>query len=156
MGDRVWLKLHLPPYAQGSIASRVSSKLSYRYFGPYEVEFKIGSVAYSMKLPSHSSVHPVFHVSLLKKVQGTAAVPFSPLPSKTSSVQTLELVLDRRIQTKSNRIYYQLLIKWMDQPPEMPAWEDEDDFLHRFPVYKACGQAVANGGGDATARGVSG
>lgn len=81
VGDRVWLKLQ--PYAQGSVASRGSPKLSYRYFGPYEVESKIGSVAYKIKLPEHSFVHPVFHVSLLKKVRGTNAVPFSPLPVTT-------------------------------------------------------------------------
>jgi hypothetical protein len=48
VGDQVWLKLQ--PYAQGSDASRISPKLSYHYFGPYEVESKVDSAAYKIKL----------------------------------------------------------------------------------------------------------
>lgn len=69
VGDKVWIKLQ--PYVQTSVAQRASHKLAFRYFDPYEVESKIGSVAYKLKLPTTSSVHPVFHVSLLMKVTGT-------------------------------------------------------------------------------------
>ena len=144
VGDQVWLKLQ--PYAQRSVASRVSPKLSYRYFGPYEIESKINEVAYKIKLPPHSSVHPVFHVSLLKKVQGNITPKFIPLPADVPSVQTPEMVLDRRACTKNKRVYYQLLVKWSDMPPELATWEDEDDLLRRFPSFTAWGQAVAYGG----------
>jgi len=150
VGDKVWLKLQ--PYAQASVTSRTCHKLSYRYFGPYEVEAKVGTVAYKLKLPPQSSIHPVFHVSLLKKVTGTAPVSFSPLALDTSSKQTPELALDRRVCTKSRRTYYQLLIKWSGWPPELATWEDEDEVLRLFPDFTAWGQAVANEGGDVTVR----
>lgn len=70
-----------------SVTSRTCHKLSYRYFGPYEVEAKVGSVAYKFKLPPHSTIHPVFHVSLLKKVKGSVPVSFCPMPLDTSSQQ---------------------------------------------------------------------
>jgi len=108
VGNRVWLKLQ--PYAQQYVTTRVSPKLSYRYFGPYEVESKVGPVAYKLKLPPGSTIHDVFHVSLLKSVKGIAAIPFSPLPADLLSMQCPQMVLDRRGVTRNNRIYHQLLI----------------------------------------------
>ena len=43
-------------------------KLSPRYIGPFEVLERVGTVAYRLALsPSLSSVHVVFHVSMLRK-----------------------------------------------------------------------------------------
>ena len=43
-------------------------KLSPRYIGPFEILERVGTVAYRLALPpSLSSVHEVFHVSMLRK-----------------------------------------------------------------------------------------
>ena len=43
-------------------------KLSPRFFGPFEILERIDTVAYQLALlPSISSVHEVFHVSMLRK-----------------------------------------------------------------------------------------
>jgi ribosomal protein L21E len=65
VGDLVYLKLQ--PFIQQSVASRSNQKLSLRYFGPYKVMARVGLVAYRLELPSSSKIHPVVHVSLLKK-----------------------------------------------------------------------------------------
>jgi hypothetical protein len=125
--------------------------LAYRYFGPYEVESKV-QVAYRLKLPPESKVHPVFHVSLLKKVTGVVPVPYSPLPEDPSVVQFPEMVLDRRVHNQAHRTSYQLLIKWQGCSTDLATWEDEDDILRRYPKFTAWGQAVANGGGNVMVR----
>jgi hypothetical protein len=40
----------------------------------------------------------------------------------------------------------------MDLPPEMATWEDEDEFIARFPSLTAWGQASSKGGGNVTTR----
>lgn len=49
---------------------RSTQKLSRKYFGPYKILGRIGAVAYKVKLPPTSQVHPIFHVSLLKVLVG--------------------------------------------------------------------------------------
>jgi hypothetical protein len=78
VGDMVYLKLQ--PYIQTSIATRASHKLSFRYFRPYPVVAKVGTVAYKLQLPEHTNIHPVFHVSLLKKALHPPTQVSSDLP----------------------------------------------------------------------------
>ena len=63
MGDHVFLKV-IPK--RGVIRFGKRGKLSSRYIGPFEVLERVGIVAYQLALPpSLSSVHDVFHVSML-------------------------------------------------------------------------------------------
>ena len=41
-----------------------------KYYGPFQIEEKVGAVAYKIKLPPDARIHPVFHVFLLKKKIG--------------------------------------------------------------------------------------
>ena len=50
--------------------AKKDNKLSPKYYGMYKVLQKIGTMAYKLELPIASGVHPVFHVSCLKKIIG--------------------------------------------------------------------------------------
>jgi hypothetical protein len=43
------------------------SNVTARYYGPFEILERIGTVAYMLALLASMSIHNVFHVSLLKK-----------------------------------------------------------------------------------------
>ena len=63
--DHVFLKV-MPK--RGVVRFGKRGKLSPRFIGPLEILERIGTVAYRLALPpSMSSVHEVFHVSMLRK-----------------------------------------------------------------------------------------
>ena len=65
VGDHVFLRV-MPKRVVVRFGKR--GKLSLRYIGPFEVLERVGTVAYRLALPSSlSSVHALFHVSMLLK-----------------------------------------------------------------------------------------
>lgn len=76
VGDLALLKIH--PYKQSSIKGNAPQKLATRYYGPYPIIDKVGSVVYKLQLPPKVEVRNAFHVSLLKKYSGAP----SPIAAK--------------------------------------------------------------------------
>lgn len=64
VGDMVFVKIQ--PYVQSTLAARANQKLSFKYYGHFQIISKIGTVAYKLQLPPSTTVHPVFHVSQIK------------------------------------------------------------------------------------------
>ena len=83
-------------------------KLSPRYIGTYKVLKRVGSVSYELELPNDlAKVHPVFHVSMLRKFIGNAS---ANVPSKDVTIEeglTYEDVpieiLDRQVRKLRNK-----------------------------------------------------
>lgn len=68
-GDQVFLRLQ--PYKQTSLKDNHCQNIYPKFYGPYKVLLKcFGPVAYKLEFPSHSKIHPIFHVSCINKVVG--------------------------------------------------------------------------------------
>lgn len=118
-----WVYLKLQPYIQSSLAPRVNQKLAFRFFGPFKIIQRIGVVAYKLELPRSSQIHPVFHVSQLKRAVPTNTV-IASLPSALNGLQVPEAILQRRVITTSSGVRPQVLIKWSNSPVALSTWED--------------------------------
>ncbi|XP_047060867.1 uncharacterized protein LOC124667648 [Lolium rigidum] len=145
VGDRVFLKLQ--PYVQSSVAPRAHHKLLFKYYGPYEVVERVGEVAYRLALPESSRIHPVIHVSQLKKAIGPDVQIQTVLPSPLDVLQVPTRILQRRLRQQGPVAVTQALIQWSGQPEALATWEDYDDLKRRFPRAPAWGQAGPQGRG---------
>ena len=64
-GDLVFLKVSP---MKGAIRFGKKGKLAPRYIGPFDIQLRVGEVAYRLVLPPElSRIHPVFHVLMLRK-----------------------------------------------------------------------------------------
>lgn len=108
VGDMMFVKLQ--PYVQSSLAPWAHQKLCFKFFGPFRVLARIGSVAYKLELPESSLVHPIFHVLQLKQAV-PSAFPVTPdFPAVDLSLQIPERVLDHCFATKGVASVQQVLI----------------------------------------------
>ncbi|XP_026459821.1 uncharacterized protein LOC113360534 [Papaver somniferum] len=136
VGDMVYLKLH--PYRHSSIALRKNVKLSATYYGPFPVLQKIGVVAYKLQLPLISRIHPVFHVSQLKKKIGTTHTPSPSLPVVDYEGQIIlhpAVILDSRTVARGRCQVDQLIIQWKNASAENSTWEDYANVHAHFPNF---------------------
>jgi hypothetical protein len=137
-GDWVFLKLQ--PYRQNSVAVRKNLKLNPKYYGPYQISKRIGMMAYELKLPEGSLIHPVFHVSLLKRKIGDAIIMSSKLPlsDKEGRMQIVPIaILDRKLMKKGNGAATVVLVQWSNLNQEDATWEDLTDLQKQFPDCQA-------------------
>ncbi|RWR84947.1 Ty3/gypsy retrotransposon protein [Cinnamomum micranthum f. kanehirae] len=136
VGD--WVYLRLQPYRQSTISARRSQKLAARYFGPFQVSEKIGTVAYRLNLLAESKLHPVFHVSKLKKKIGQDVIPqpsLPPLHSDGSLNPYPSAILARRIVKRGSAISVEVLVSWLGAPNSDATWEKYRDLEGRFPQF---------------------
>ena len=113
-------------------------KLAPRYIGPFKIIGKVGSVAYRLELPTQiSNVHPVFHVSMLRK--------YEPDPSHV--IDHSDLVLDEdasfevqpvRVVDRSEKVLRGksiplVQVLWSQHGIQEETWELETEMKSKYP-----------------------
>ncbi|PKA55413.1 hypothetical protein AXF42_Ash006615 [Apostasia shenzhenica] len=113
VGDLIYVKLQ--PYRQDSVSHRTSHKLAPKYFGPFEILAKVGTVAYKLKLPDDAKIHSVFHVSILKKSISNHPIE-EVIPSELTTLGQVKAepvaILKQQTVLRKRRFLEQVLIQW--------------------------------------------
>jgi hypothetical protein len=145
-----WVFLKLRPHRQQSVMRRINQKLAARFYGPFQIIDKVGEVAYKLQLPEQSKIHPVFHVSLLKKAVGQYQEE-SELPDNLTGEQDElyepEAILAARKVQQQGKTVTQLLVHWKGKTAEEATWEDLILFKSQFPSFNLEDKVVVEGGG---------
>jgi len=90
--------LQMQPYQNQSINIKGTKNLDLMFYKPYKVLQCIRPTTYKIELPDSSKIHPVFHVSYLKKVVGSQVKVQKQLPNLEedgSIVVVQEAILDQ-------------------------------------------------------------
>eukprot|EP00253_Pinus_taeda_P035048 PITA_35048 len=100
-----------------------------------EGDKRIGEVTYKLALPPTAKIHPVFHVSCLKKVIGNHCriqTNLLELDEEGSIWIQPEQVIDTREWHLRDCTIQEVLVKWKDTSPEDVTWEPST-VLQQFP-----------------------
>ncbi|KAL0559114.1 hypothetical protein IC582_003704 [Cucumis melo] len=135
IGDKVFLKV---APMKGVLRFERRGKLSPHFVGPFEILERIDPVAYRLALPpSLSTVHDVFHVSMLRKYvpDPSHVVDYEPLEidENLSYVEQPVEVLAREVKTLRNKQISLVKVLWRNHRVEEATWEREDDMRSRYP-----------------------
>jgi hypothetical protein len=134
VGEHVYLKVSP---IRGIKRFHVKGKLSPRYVGPYPIVKRIGKVAYKLELPPELiGVHPVFHVSQLRK----CVVVEKRVPAQALDVQeTLEYleypvrILDWAKKSTRNTNTRFCKVLWSNHFEHEATWEKGSALREKYP-----------------------
>ena len=123
---------------KGVIRFGKQGNLSPRYIGPFEVLKRVGEVAYELALPpALSGVHPVFHVSMLKRYHGDGNYIIRwdsvLLDENLSYEEDPVAILDREVRKLRSREIASIKVEWKNRPIEESTWEKEADMQEKYP-----------------------
>ena len=139
IGDTVWLKTEHIDLA--NVPELSSKKLQDKFIGPFPIiKIIVPKTTYKIELPSNWKIHPVFHVSKLKKCIEQddlfeSREALRPLPEiiEDQPEYEVERIVDRRIRYRK----LQYLVKWKGYPDYENTWEPLDNLMNADEAIQA-------------------
>jgi hypothetical protein len=135
VGDEVLLKVSP---TKGIVHFGIKWKLSPRYIGPYLIIARVGSLAYRLQLTeSMARVHPVFHISMLRKYIRDPELKIEVDPiiihqDLTIDAQPVHVLEFSRCVIRNRTIKY-VKILWSNQMEREATWELESTMCNKYP-----------------------
>src|SRR4051812_49105804 len=129
VGDTVLVSsdhINLPSQSQ-----RPTRKFQAHFLGPYKVTEIISETAYKIDLPGTLKIHPVFHVSKLRRYTKSdeenfpERIPAPPLPILVDDHEefVVEEILAKREKKSGRSTRMEYLVKWQNYPEYDATWE---------------------------------
>jgi len=132
-------------------SDRSTNKLQQRFLGPYKIVDRPSPLNYKLDLPPKSRLHPVFHVSKLRRHvsrdleqfadSGTTPQETEPLVPDTSAYYQEEYEVERIVKHKKLKDgSLRFLVKWTGYPHSANTWQTIEDLEHsqeRLQEYRA-------------------
>jgi hypothetical protein len=135
VGDKVLLKV-FP--TKGIVHFGIKRKLSPRYIGPYLITTRVSSLAYCLQLPeSMAGVHPVFHISMLRKYIRDPKLKIEADPIIIQQELTIDAqpvcVLESSKCVMRNRTINYVNILWSNQTEREATYGLESTMRNKYP-----------------------
>ncbi|CAM8923281.1 unnamed protein product [Rhodiola kirilowii] len=133
-----WVYVRLQPYRQSSVCPRRSNKLDRRFYGPFAITARVGTIVYRLALLPHAKIHNVFHISLLRKCINPATSQSTTLPDSfvdfRPAPQPEDILAHRCVKTATGWSD-QLWVHWSGEPASVATWETIDSIREDFPAF---------------------
>jgi hypothetical protein len=122
------------------------NKLGPKYYGPFQVTEKLGTVAYRLQLPKGAKLHDVFHVGLLKKYYGQPPEGPGVLPPIRHGRACLEPA--KVTHCKLARGREEVLVRWVGQSATDASWVALDEFWKTYRALQLQDELILQAGRD--------
>nr|XP_009612539.1 uncharacterized protein LOC104105839 [Nicotiana tomentosiformis] len=119
------------------------AKLSPRFIGPCEILDRVRAVAYRLALPPELSfIHPVFHVSMLRKYISDSSqvleAPTIQLDEKLSYEKEPIAIVDRQVRKLRSKEIMFVKVLWRNHIVEEATWEVKGAMRVKYPhIFKS-------------------
>lgn len=113
-------------------------KLALRFVGPFKILQRVGKLAYKLELPPNlANVHPVFHVSMLRK--------YEPDPSHVMDCSDLVVdedvlyamtpmaIIDKDEKVLWGKRIALVRVVWQHNGVEEQTWESDIEMCEKYP-----------------------